>query len=63
MFEEDEDWNEFNDVNNGVITLEDYEGTSKGFKIKNDYGIWQKIEYSCQYNVNTGETQIMAWKP
>jgi hypothetical protein len=27
---------EFNDVNNGVITLEDYEGTSKGFKIKND---------------------------
>jgi len=28
---------EFNDVNNGVITLEDYKGTSKGFKIKNDY--------------------------
>jgi hypothetical protein len=28
---------EFDDVNNGVITLEDYKGTSKGFKIKNDY--------------------------
>ena len=27
---------EFDDVNNGVITLRDYKGTSKGFKIKND---------------------------
>ena len=28
---------EFDDVNNGVIILKDYQGTSKGFKIKNDY--------------------------
>ena len=33
------------------------------FKIKDDFGTWRKMEYSCDYNVNTKTTDTLAWMP